>query len=68
MPDPGMPCKDCTDRVLHCHSFCERYRAFRAAIEQNTRERTERNDEINFAYALKREVRRRYNKRRKGDK
>ena len=23
------PCKDCENRVLHCHSTCEKYLAFR---------------------------------------
>ena len=27
------PCKDCPDRVIGCHSNCERYKAFRRALE-----------------------------------
>lgn len=24
------PCKDCADHSMHCHSTCERYKAYRA--------------------------------------
>lgn len=68
MPDPGKPCKDCTDRVLHCHSTCERYKQYKEAIEQNKAELNERKAENDFAYSVKREVRKRYNKRRAKDK
>lgn len=68
MPDPGKPCKDCTDRVLHCHSNCERYKQYKDAIEQNKAELNERKAEKDFVYNVKREVRKRYNRRRPGDK
>ena len=28
------PCKDCQDRVLHCHSHCLRYAEFKAASDR----------------------------------
>lgn len=68
MPDPGKPCKDCTDRVLHCHSTCQRYKQCKDAIEQNKAELNERKAEKDFVYNVKREVWKRYNRRRPGDK
>ncbi len=30
------PCKDCEDRILHCHSKCEKYAEYRERrIKQN---------------------------------
>ena len=62
------PCKGCTDRELHCHSKCGRYQEYRSKIEQRRTENAEKNAEIEFATALKREVRRLYSKRRESDK
>lgn len=62
------PCKGCTDRELHCHSKCGRYREYRSKIEQRRTKNAEKNAEIEFATALKREVRRLYSKRRESDK
>lgn len=33
--DMDAPCKDCPDRVLGCHSVCEKYKQFQ---EERTRE------------------------------
>ena len=33
--DMDAPCKDCPDRVLGCHSVCEKYKQFH---EERTRE------------------------------
>lgn len=33
------PCKDCTERHLHCHSECEAYIAFNKEREQIREER-----------------------------
>lgn len=32
------PCKDCTDRHIHCHSECEKYKAFVAENEKRKAE------------------------------
>jgi len=66
--DANVPCKNCPDRVLHCHSSCEKYKAYRAIIEQNKAELSEEKAEKDFVYNVKREVRKRYNRRRPGDK
>ena len=34
-----MPCKDCTDRHIGCHSKCEKYQAFRKQRDKENRER-----------------------------
>lgn len=62
------PCKDCTDRVLHCHSSCDKYREYKAKLDQLRSERSAIMSEIEFAVALKSEVRKRYDKRRSKDK
>ena len=36
------PCKDCPDRRAHCHSCCEKYKAF---CDENERLRTKNNTE-----------------------
>lgn len=28
------PCKDCGDRVVSCHSTCDRYKGWRAELDQ----------------------------------
>ena len=28
------PCKDCQDRTLTCHGFCDRYKAWRDELEK----------------------------------
>lgn len=33
------PCKDCKDRVLGCHSKCEKYIAFKMDSEKEKQER-----------------------------
>lgn len=33
------PCKDCPDRVVGCHSSCEKYKAFREECDRNREQR-----------------------------
>lgn len=61
------PCKDCTDRCIGCHSTCERYKEYKDTLEINRAKIATKNDEIEFNHSVKREVWRRYNKRRRGD-
>lgn len=35
------PCMNCQDRVLGCHSQCERYKGFRAELDEINRKRRE---------------------------
>lgn len=30
---PKVPCKDCEDREVGCHAFCELYLAYREAVD-----------------------------------
>lgn len=42
------PCKDCTDRIVGCHSTCEKYKLFRSDLDDlNHSKRLE-----NFEYKL----------------
>ena len=59
------PCKDCTDRQLHCHSTCDRYKVYKAEIEQRRAAKKAEADEINFAAQVKQEVQKRYYKDKK---
>lgn len=34
MPKPNPPCKDCPDRVIGCHSTCEKYKAYNVEREK----------------------------------
>ena len=61
------PCKDCTDRCIGCHSTCGDYKLYRADMDRKNVEQAEIQSAKNFAYDVKREIRRRYKKRRKGD-
>ena len=29
------PCRNCPDRVLHCHERCERYKTWKAEVDRN---------------------------------
>ena len=44
-----VPCKGCTDRVMKCHSTCERYKEYRAALEK-LGEKAQKTREINDAH------------------
>ena len=33
------PCKGCTERKLTCHGFCEKYKAWKAKIDERNRKR-----------------------------
>lgn len=35
------PCKDCQDRVVGCHSKCEKYATYRAGVEKDKKRRNE---------------------------
>ena len=35
----NVPCKDCPDREVGCHSTCEKYKAFRAEKDREIEER-----------------------------
>lgn len=63
MTDSG--CKDCAERHEGCHSKCERYKAFRKALdEKKMRERMENEAK----YSLIEQAQKRKEKRRRMDK
>lgn len=62
------PCKDCQNRELHCHSTCEEYKHYKAAIEESREEKRTEREANSFIYETKNEIRKRYNRRRSCDK
>lgn len=58
-------CKGCAERHVGCHSTCERYKAFRKALEEKRmRERMENE----ATYSLIEQAQRRKEERRRKDK
>ena len=56
------PCKGCTERVLRCHSTCERYLEFKAKNEKRLEEKHKQTDMDRYIMAKSirfREMRRR---------
>ena len=43
------PCKNCTDRHAACHADCERYKAYRASLEERHAEEQKRREVNTFA-------------------
>lgn len=35
---PKAPCKDCTDRILGCHTICEKYKHYKEEYKEKTKE------------------------------
>lgn len=52
------PCKNCTNRQLHCHSQCEAYADYKRKLEIAREEENKRAEENNFNYAEKTALRR----------
>lgn len=46
MIDNKVPCRNCKDRVLGCHSTCERYKEF-AEINEQRKEEIRKDKEVN---------------------
>ena len=44
------PCKNCTDRHAYCHADCERYKAFRASLDERHAEERKRREVNSFAF------------------
>lgn len=62
------PCKDCREREPHCHSKCDKYKAYKDKLEVNrTRYRLEA-DTYLFSQELKAKIAKRYLNRRDDDK
>lgn len=62
------PCKGCSDRVLHCHSTCTKYKQYKERTEQQRSARRANAEVGNFLRDIKGNVIKRYNKRRDVDK
>lgn len=39
MPKPTSPCKDCAEREVGCHGRCERYKTWRAEMDERREQR-----------------------------
>ena len=46
------PCKNCKERQLGCHSYCDLYQEFVEANEIKKRKIREQNDEDNFIFEV----------------
>lgn len=68
MIEESAPCKGCADRVLHCHSTCERYKQYKSLVDAQNRKRRAEYEEKNFAFEAKEKVRESYRRRRTGDR
>lgn len=62
------PCKGCVDRVLHCHSACERYKQYKSLVDAQNQQRRAEYEEKNFAFEAKEKVRESYRRRRSCDR
>ena len=68
MIDESAPCKGCTDRVLHCHSNCAKYKQYKSLVEDQNRQRRAEYETKNFMFLMKEKVRESYRRRRSGDR
>lgn len=54
-----VPCVNCPDRHVGCHSRCDRYKAFRTHRDAELAARSKRNDEDAAMFDIARKLRRR---------
>ena len=52
------PCKDCSDRVVGCHSSCDKYKQYRSELDEFKAKRAADKDERAFASDIKGAVKR----------
>lgn len=50
------PCKGCSARVLHCHSSCSKYAAYRQALDAANAKAAAERAEIYFRCEVKRAI------------
>lgn len=50
----NVPCKDCADRKINCHSTCEKYKEFRAYKDSLNKEAHERSQNYYYPAGKKR--------------
>ena len=62
------PCKNCSDRILHCHSSCERYKQYRDILDKRKSEKAAENEEKAFHDDVKKAVKRAAAHKRSNDK
>lgn len=58
-------CRDCADRKVGCHSTCEKYKQFRAKLDEINEKRHKENDVNNYSWELIRRNRERGIKKNK---
>lgn len=58
------PCKGCEDRCIGCHTTCGDYAIYKQALENNRAKINAQNDEAAFRETVKRNLLKRYGKRR----
>lgn len=59
------PCKDCTDRSATCHGSCERYKQYKAELEEYKNPAIAAREETDFNRGLTRVLRKTNHQRRK---
>lgn len=45
---PKVPCKNCSERKVGCHSDCKKYLTYKNEMERQRMLRTEQKEEIDF--------------------
>lgn len=61
------PCLDCAERHAHCHSSCERYKAYKELLEENRAKVRAQTDLCYFLRDSKERVRKIQEHKRKAD-
>lgn len=56
---PKVPCKNCKDRFVGCHSSCEKYKAFKEENEKFKAQVRRERDMFNFFMACQYKVHKR---------
>ena len=65
------PCKDCPDRVIGCHSTCQKYVEAKSkhsvTAEAIQKEKSGLDDYGDYAFRVRQKIIKRYGTRRRGD-
>lgn len=59
----GSPCKGCTDRILHCHSSCDKYKDYLSKMQIIKGKIQAEKDEQAFIATLKSSLSKRHRRR-----
>lgn len=65
--NPTAPCAMCADRRLGCHGTCERYKAYKSAVDEVRKALHRQTEGDANIRAIKQNIAKSHAKRRKGD-